>query len=238
MRPNAHPLRLAVATIALLAFVLVPFALWGEQLDRQVVEGLQRLPSHYGAIAAIGITLLVIDVLLPVPSSAVAVFVCFALGPVGGAVTVFIGMVLAFAAGYGLGALVPAPRLRAWIGQPIWDSLVDAGTGFGPGLVWIGATRPIPVLAEAAAVAAGSLRLSLFPSLLAAAIASAAVAAAYGFATAASTGLASESIAAGVVVAGLLPATCWGLARLYLRRPRSIESTRTEPATSTERRPR
>lgn len=219
MRPNAHPLRLAVVTVTLLGFVLVPFALWGEQLDRQVVEGLQRLPSHYGAIAAFGIMLLVIDVLLPVPSSAVAVFLCFALGPVGGSVTVFIGMVLAFAAGYGLGALVPAPRLRAWIGPPIWDSLVDAGAGFGSSLVWIGATRPIPVLAEAGAVAAGSLRLSLCRSLLAAAIGSAAVAAAYGFATAASTDLAGESIAAAVVVAGLLPATSWGLAQLYLRLP-------------------
>lgn len=219
MRPKSHPLRLAVLTVALLALVLVPFALWGEQLDRQVVEGLQRLPAHYGAIAVIGITLLVIDVLLPVPSSAVAVFLCFSLGPVGGSVAVFIGMVLGFAAGYGLGALVPAPRLRAWIGPPIWDSLVDACTGFGSSLVWIGATRPIPVLAETAAVVAGSLRLSLCRSLVAAAFASAAVAAAYGFATAASNDLASESIAAAVVVAGLLPAASWWLAHLYRRHP-------------------
>ena len=122
----------------LLAFILVPFALWGDRIDAAVPHLLEGIVSPW-ALAAAGIALLVLDVLLPIPSSVVSVALCVVLGPVAGGSSVMVGMLGAFLLGDAVGRLVSRDRLRVWVGNALWDACIDR-TEFG-GVTWIAATR-------------------------------------------------------------------------------------------------
>lgn len=205
---NGHlPLwRMLAVVLALVAFVLVPFIIWGEQMDRAVPRLVEDQTTKW-AIALTGVALLVADVLLPVPSSIVSISLCLLLGPAWGVPAVFAGMVGAFALGYFSGLLLPADRLRAWVGARTWDSLVAGRQATG--MLWIASSRPIPVLAEVTAILAGSLRLPFGPSLLAAAASSLLVATAYGAAAWLGLDRADSSIEILVICAACLPAASW-----------------------------
>lgn len=172
-------IRLVVLLVLLVTLVIVPFILWGEQLDATAPRLLRDQPTRW-AIAVFGVALLCSDVLLPVPSSVVSVTLCLLLGPVMGGVAVFMGMFGAFALGLLIGRLLPAERLRRWIGADTWDAL--AAKRLPASLLWIAASRPVPVLAEVTALFAGSLRVPMTASLAVAALASLLVAAAYALA--------------------------------------------------------
>lgn len=171
--------RILVFVLLLVTLVIVPFILWGEQLDVTAPKLLRDQPTRW-AIAVFGVALLCFDVLLPVPSSVVSVTLCLLLGPVMGGVAVFVGMFGAFALGLSIGRLLPAERLRRWIGAETWDAL--AAKRLPASLLWIAASRPVPVLAEVTALFAGSLRVPMTASLAVAALASLLVAAAYALA--------------------------------------------------------
>jgi uncharacterized membrane protein YdjX (TVP38/TMEM64 family) len=172
--------RIVALLLLLLAFVIVPFVLWGEQLDAAAPKLLRDQPTRW-AIAAIGISLLFLDVLLPIPSSVVSVTLCLLLGPALGGAAVFVGMVGAFALGLLIGRLLPEERLRHWVGTDTWDAL--AAKRLPARLLWIAASRPVPVLAEVTALFAGSLRVPYKASMAVAALASLLVAAAYALTT-------------------------------------------------------
>lgn len=214
-RPGALQawLRLSLFGAVLLGVVLVPFALWGGWLDAAAPQWL-HVPNARVVLAVIGIALLVADVLLPIPSSVVAMGLCLSLGPVWGASAVAAGCLLAFAAGYGLGRLLPEARLRAWIGPALWDRAREHARGNA--LWWIAAARPLPVFAEISSLMAGVFRLPPLLALVPAAAASAAVGALYG----ASVWLGQrEPGLAGLLVAMLaLPTLLWCVHRVIVRR--------------------
>lgn len=169
--------RIALLIAAMVWVVLVPFALFGVALD----GASQRWMADAGGpamVALIGVTLLTVDVLLPVPASLVSLGLCWMLGPITGGLCVLVGHVLAFAFGYGLGARLPRQRLRAYIGADGWDELVVHLRRRA--WVWIGVSRPLPVLSEIVAVSSGALRLPLGAVLPAALLSSAGVAVVYG----------------------------------------------------------
>ncbi len=206
--------RMLAIVLALVAFVLVPFIIWGEQMDHAVPRLVEDQTTKW-AIALTGVALLVADVLLPVPSSIVSISLCLLLGPAWGVPAVFAGMVGAFALGYLAGLMLPAERLRAWVGARTWDSL--AAGRQTTGMLWIASSRPIPVIAEVTAILAGSLRLPFGPSLLAAAASSLLVAAAYGAVAWLGLDQADSSIAVLAICAAFLPAASWGALR-FIRR--------------------
>lgn len=213
VRPSAPWWRLTALAFALLVAVLLPFALWGDALEAAAPGWLE---AHDGRmwLATIGIALLVVDVLLPVPSSVVAVALCWGLGPVAGGAAVAIGGFLAFVAGYGLGRLLPEARLRRWIGPALWDRVrggADRSTGW-----WIVLARPLPVLAELSAVMAGVWRLPMRRTFAQAALASIAMGALYG--GSAWLGARAPGAAATLLALLVLPATFWCAHRLWLRR--------------------
>ena len=198
------------------AFVIIPFLLWGEQMDARAPQAVQGQATQ-AAVAVTGITLLVLDVVLPVPSSVVSIAMCLLLGPLWGGLAVFVGMVGAFAAGYLLGRLLPVARLRAWVGGPTWDAL--ASKHLPASLMWIAASRPVPVLAEVFAVFAGSVRMPWLPALASAAASSLLVATAYALAAWLGLSQAESSTAIAVFAAACLPAVGWG-AWQWIRRSR------------------
>lgn len=170
-------LKLSVMIAVLLAAIIVPFMIWGEALDALAPE-LLRQQNTQVYIGIIGVALLIADVLLPVPSSIVSALLCVLLGPWYGAVAIAIGMLGGFVAGYLLGRLLPAQTLRRWVGPALWDATRDKAQRNA--VMWIVVTRPVPVLAEAVSVLAGSLRMPCISALPAAALSSAVVAACYG----------------------------------------------------------
>ncbi|HET7157669.1 MAG TPA: hypothetical protein VFI62_01640, partial [Burkholderiales bacterium] len=154
--------RLAVIIAILIAFVLIPFALWGDQLDAYTPSLLSDPSANFG-VALMGMALLIGDVLLPIPSSVVSVLLCAALGPIKGAIVVMAGMVGAFLLGDRIGRFAPKDALRRWIGMALWDWCVVRAQTWG--VLWIAVTRPIPVLAELTAVLAGVLSVPLMRSM-------------------------------------------------------------------------
>lgn len=212
-RPALAWMRLGGLGLAMLALILVPFAFWGTSLDGAAPEWLQARQTRV-AIAVLGIALLIADVLLPVPGSVIAVALCWSLGPLVGAICVALGYLLAFVTGYALGRLLPASRLRSWIGASLWDRMVEqAGRR---ALWWIAIARPLPVLSEVTALLAGVWRVPLRLALPCAFAASLAVGALYG----ASVQLAGREpgMTTMLLAMAALPGLLWLLQRIFVQR--------------------
>ncbi len=210
---RAEWLRLGTFAVALLACVLAPFALWGDALDRAAPQWLDAQDVRLW-IAALGIALLMADVLLPVPSSVVAMGLCWSLGPVWGGLAVAVGSLMAFATGYGLGRLVPEDRLRRWVGPALWDRA--RGQARERALWWIVFARPLPVLAEISALLAGVWRLPPAAAFGSAAAASSMVGALY--AACAWLGWQAPGIVPMLIAMSTLPTAMWIAHRFALRR--------------------
>jgi uncharacterized membrane protein YdjX (TVP38/TMEM64 family) len=144
------PARAILIITAALCIPLVPFFIIGELPGER---WLSATDANALTFAATGGALLAADVLLPVPSSIVGTMLGARLGFGAGALAAFIGMmtgqVLVFALSRRLlrtraGTLPAAPTLAA-----------------------VFLSRPVPVLAEAIAIAAGAARLSWREFLLA-----------------------------------------------------------------------
>lgn len=145
-----RPVRAAAIITAALCVPLVPFFIIGELPGER---WLSAADDHAAAFAFAGAGLLAADVLLPIPSSIVGTMLGARLGFGAGFLAAFAGMtsgqVLAYAASRWLlrsrpGALPAAPTLA---------------------VVFL--SRPVPVLAEAVAIAAGAARVSWAQFLLA-----------------------------------------------------------------------
>ena len=138
--------------VALLAFVLVPFFLFEEQFHALAI----RLARERSLTTALAIAaLLALDIVLPIPSSVLSTAAGALLGFPLGAMISTIGMTAASLTGYWLGTGTSAAAGR-FVGA---DSLARAqqlAQRYGDWAVII--SRPVPVLAEASAVAAGLLR--------------------------------------------------------------------------------
>ena len=206
--------KMLVLVLALCAFVIGPFVIWGDQMDAQAPQLVQDQPTKV-LIALIGVVLLTSDVLLPIPSSVVSISLCLLLGPGLGGLAVFAGMLAAFSAGFVVGRMLPAARLRNWVGPQTWDAF--ASNRLHASLLWIAGTRPVPVLAEVTAICAGSLGIPFLPCMAAAAASSLFVSITYSLVGWFGLHSGSSSTALLVVVAASLPAASWGAYR-WVRR--------------------
>lgn len=211
--PRAQWLRLGLFASVLLACVLVPFALWGDVLDRAAPAWLSAQDARLW-LAMLGIALLMADVVLPLPSSVIGMLLCWGLGPLWGGLAVASGCLLAFALGYVLGRVLPETRLRRWVGAALWDRARN--TAQRRALWWIAAARPLPVLAELSALLAGVWRLPPLAAFAHAAWSSCAVGALYG--ASAWLGLSEPHPAAMLPAMLALPAAMWLVHRILLRR--------------------
>ncbi|MBX3655178.1 MAG: VTT domain-containing protein [Ramlibacter sp.] len=206
-------LRMTAALLAVLLCILIPFALWGEAMDRAAPHWI-GYADHAVWIATLGVALLVADVLLPVPSSVVGMALCWTLGPAWGGGALALGLTLSFAFGYALGRLVPEPQLRRWVGAALWDRVRERARHRA--LWWIVAARALPVLAEMSALLAGVWRVPVLPAMLMAALSSCGVAALY--AASAWFGTNEPGMAVTLLATMALPALTWLLHRWVVGR--------------------
>ena len=173
---------------------LVPFAVLGE------LPG-ERWLSAQGddafAFGATGAGLLALDVLLPIPSSVLGALLGGRLGLWPGFAWALLGLLTGQSLGYALGRLLPAR----------FASELPAA----PSAAIVLVSRPVPVLAEAVAIAAGVERMPLARFMLAGALGNAA----YAFAMAGSgAALLPEGLAGpGLAPPLLVPVLAWWLWR-------------------------
>lgn len=147
--------------LALLVVLAIPFLLFGWWFEPTLIAWVQSdwLREHPVVGACLGIGLLTVDILLPVPASVVCTVQGSVWGAVWGGLFNWIGLSASSALGWWLGG---RPSLRRWLGQDgsgdkvSWldrDRLHDHSG-------WLLATcRPFPLLAETSVIAAGMYRV-------------------------------------------------------------------------------
>jgi len=182
--------RSVVIITAALCIPLVPFFIIGELPGEQ---WLSARDDRAAAFALAGAGLLAVDALLPIPSSIVGTLLGARLGFAAGFLAAFGGMmtgqVLAYAA-------------SRWLLRNREQALPAA-----PTLVAVFLSRPVPVLAEAVAIAAGAARVSWPQFLLACGSGNAIYAGALALNGAAL--IPGAPVGPGLVLPMLLPAGAW-----------------------------
>lgn len=188
--------------IALFAAILVPFVLWGDRFESYGASLLENAtPSP-----ALGFTLVALmasDLLLPVPSSLIAVGTGAVFGTVVGAALVAVGFTLGAWIGYEVGRSAGRAGVKRWVDDEQRERLEAFATKHGVGLLV--AMRAVPVLAEASVVVAGSSGMPRGRVVLVTTAANVVIAAVYAAAGSVATDAGSLELAAmaGVGIPGV-----------------------------------
>ena len=160
-----RPLRLLlILALAAVAVPLLPFLAFGTRIDHHVARWLDPLPAP-PVLAAIEVGVLAADLLLPVPSSLVATLGGAHLGVVVGTACAWLGMTAGAMAGWWIGHTAGAASLSSLTADE-QERLAGQQRRFGPLAVVL--TRPLPLVAEAAAIMAGAAGMGWRAFLIAA----------------------------------------------------------------------
>ncbi len=204
---------LAVALFLAVTFAL-PFVFWGDRFEAAfagdgAVQWLQEL-GPYAWLSAIG--LLIADLVLPVPSSAVMAALGILYGPWWGGAIATAGSIASGLVGYGICRLFGRPLARRLIGDRMLDYGNRLFAGFGGWVVAL--SRWQPILPEVIACLAGLSRMPLGFFVLALACGAAPL----GFAFAAIGHAGADRPLLTMAACALLPLMLWALMQPMLRR--------------------
>lgn len=199
---------LLALTLAAVAVPLVPFLLFGTRLDTLVASWLDPRPTA-AVLAALEVGVLAADLLLPVPSSMVATLGGAELGIMVGTACGWLGMTIGSLAGWWLGRMAGS-RPLAGLEPAERAALERQQRRLGPLLVVL--SRPVPLVAEAAALVAGGSGMRLRDFAAAAAAGNLAIAFAWSLAGA--LGAQADSLQWVLLVSLVVPVTAaWLVAR-------------------------
>jgi uncharacterized membrane protein YdjX (TVP38/TMEM64 family) len=207
-------LRLLLIVFALIALSVVPFVIWGGQIE----EDLSRLGAagwmrSFGAWAwAVGIGLIVSDIALPVPSTAVMGALGIIYGPWLGGVLSALGSILAGLLGYGICRLIgpeTAERLAGTEGFAQTRRLFDRWGGW-----LVAGSRWLPILPETISFLAGLTGMR-FTRYLGALVCGAVP---LGFTFAAAGHLGADNAMATLLICAVAPLALWLVARPFFNR--------------------
>ena len=149
--------RRIAALFGVLAFVIVPFVLFGAQLELLLLSSLALVSEHPTFAYTTIVAVLALDVLLPVPASVVSVSAGAIFGFWHGVLVIWLGMSLGCLLGYVMGGGAGAPALRRIVGQGDLDRARRMMNSHGAMVLVL--ARAIPVLAEATVLIAGAARM-------------------------------------------------------------------------------
>lgn len=147
-----------------LTIILVPFFLFGSQIERWAQTFIDSASKQPLPVATVLGSLLAMDILAPVPSSAVSTAAGFLLGFVRGLLASSAGMIVSCILGYWLAEKFGRPFASRLVGKRELDRLEEMSRRFGNWAVVI--SRPVPVLAEASVIFAGLSQMPLHRFLL------------------------------------------------------------------------
>ncbi len=151
MNGNIHRWILLLAII--LAIILVPFLLFGEQIEVWIDGFIHSAADRPGWVIAVLGSLLAVDVLVPTPSSLISTGAGFVLGFAGGAATSWAGMTIGSLLGYWLGVTFGYPLADRLVGGDELRRFREISHQFGDWVIIV--SRPVPILAETSVMFAG-----------------------------------------------------------------------------------
>ena len=135
----------------LLALIIVPFLMFGDQFDRLGARLMSGDLAGWPAAALVA-TFLALDVILPVPSSIVSTGAGVLFGFGRGTAVIWFGMMGGCVLGYLLGARATSVT-RRFVGADGLTRAERVAATYGDWAIVI--CRPVPVLAEASVILAG-----------------------------------------------------------------------------------
>lgn len=145
--------RWVVLVMVVLAVILVPFMLFGEQIEawtEHFLQGANDRPLLTGAVLSL---MLASDILAPIPSSMVSTAAGFVLGFVPGMLASLLGMTVSCVIGFVVGLRWGRPAALRFVGEQDLQGLENLSDRFGDWAIVI--ARPVPMLAEASILFAG-----------------------------------------------------------------------------------
>jgi uncharacterized membrane protein YdjX (TVP38/TMEM64 family) len=206
--------RLILFFLSLSGVILASWALWGDGYEgRFSLAGSVAVMESAGSWAwAVGIALLLADLVLPIPGTVVMSALGFLYGPLVGGLLAAAGGILSGVAGYGVGRLCGEKTARRWLGD------LDFEKGrlfFGAGGGWVVAlSKSLPILPEVISCMAGLVRMPFGRFLTALACGSLPT----GMLFAAIGSIGRDAPAWATALSLVLPALLWLLARRHLSR--------------------
>jgi uncharacterized membrane protein YdjX (TVP38/TMEM64 family) len=213
-------LRLLLLVFLMAAISVIPFLIWGEQLEANLSQkGAAGFMRGFGDWAwLVGIGLIASDIALPVPASAVMAALGIIYGPVIGGVVAASGSMLAGLLGYGICRMISPRTAERLAGAKGFEQAHELFERWGGWLV--AGSRWLPVLPETISFLAGLTGMSF--RRYAVALACGAVPLGFVFATAGHLG--ADNVVLTLVVASVAPLALWLVLRPFLkpvnRRPR------------------
>lgn len=152
-------MRLALWFLVLGSLILLIWGIWGDHwTERFTLDGSIKWMEGTGRWAwAAGISLLVSDLVLPVPGTIVISALGYIYGVFLGGIFASVGLVLAGLLGYGVGRLLGERRARFWLGArdyEVGQRLFLKGGGWAVAL-----SRALPILPEVISCTAGLVKM-------------------------------------------------------------------------------
>lgn len=141
----------------LLACILVPFALFEEPISAWTLAGVRDRSQHGPGVFLWIAGALAADVFLPIPSSIVSTLAGVLLGFPKGLAASWLGMTIGSLLGYWFGIVAGERIVRKTTGDAELARVAALFNRFGAWAIVL--SRPVPVLAEASVIAAGSFRM-------------------------------------------------------------------------------
>jgi uncharacterized membrane protein YdjX (TVP38/TMEM64 family) len=211
-------MRLALVILGLVALMLVPVLLFDDEIESMFAgeEGIRLLQSYGPWAWAAGILLIVSDLVLPVPSTAVISALGMIYGPWLGGLIGGIGSTLAGLVAYGGCRMLGNRFFHFLVGDTNLGKLGRFFDRFG--LAAIVLSRWMPILPEALACLAGAARMRFIPFLAALACGSFAMRFAFAFLGTAYL----DRPALGLAMSALLPIAVWPILHIMLRSPKTV----------------
>lgn len=206
--------RLIGIALGLVVFVSLPFFLFGDQIEQFFSgDGIVAWMRSYGAFAwAAAIGLLVADLAIPVPTTAVMAALGMVYGPIYGGVFASLGSIISGLVGYTLCRKLGRP-FAIWLSGE--KGLAEGERLFKNAGGWIVVmSRWVPVVSEVVACLAGLSRMR-FPVFLAA-LTCGSIPLGFLFSTIGHLG--GDQPILTLVLSALLPFVLWFLVRPYTRK--------------------
>lgn len=208
----------ALRTLAVFAAVALalggPFLLWGDRFTAGMAEGgAGGWLESYGRYAwAAGIGLLIADLALPVPTTAIMAALGLVYGPLIGGLVAAAGSIASGLIGYGVGRHLGRPVVRRLLGG---KAVAEGDRLFANVGGWMVAlSRWLPVVSEVVACMAGLARMRF--AIFLAALVCGSVPLAFLFAAIGEAGSGSPLLTLGL--SALVPFVLWALLRPAFRR--------------------
>lgn len=148
--------RWGLFALLLAGYVLLPFVLLDDRMAA-FAEGALHAGRSVGYVTLAVVGLLLVDIVLPIPSSFVLATAGYLLGTGAGMLACFIGLSCASAVGYAIGRVAGEATARRIVGAAELERLRARARTHGDLLIV--AVRAVPVLAEATVLLAGTARM-------------------------------------------------------------------------------